>query len=103
MSHLQLPDISKKLKEDLMNGPFHFSLWTLHRIALDLLYKQFKVGLRLKAESLPSTAADVCVRERTRLCVFDSDTGCRVRSPELMGEDGARDVCDVICVCFYVS
>jgi len=46
MSHFQLPDISKKLKEDLMNGPFHFCLWTLNRIALDLLYKQFKVGLR---------------------------------------------------------
>lgn len=61
MSHLQLPDISKKLKEDLMNGPFHFCLWTLNRIALDLLYKQFKVGLRCVAESLPGTAADVCV------------------------------------------
>lgn len=43
MSHLQLPGISKRQKEDLMNGPFHFCRWTLNRIALDLLYKQFKV------------------------------------------------------------
>lgn len=117
MSHLQLPDISKRLKEDLMNGPFHFCLWTLNRIALDLLYKQFKVldcAVKLnRCWALLQMFVCVCVRMCSYVC--ESVRACVCLTAILGAESGPLSWwgrkepeiyvmwCDVICLRSYAS